>query len=234
MPVDVGYRVLLDDFGGVVGLKEVLDGICGLVNSSLYGDLMFVSLDNIKDPDVKMGHDEELSLLEKCAFDNLSNFPLRLPFTPLVGIKDFLVVYSFIASFYYLRLGHKLDLEERNKVFYSDTATRILLLLEDFDSTMETPEPTSEFFKKLGKVKWADSRSKDLFNRVTDLGFKVMDRKLGSKYSISLSVNENAFILLLSGCGAVLDGRDRISMDDVVRAYNMYFKLLNTNITRLM
>jgi hypothetical protein len=233
VPTDKMVNSLRDDFGDVEGLNGLLDDILGLVDSSFYGDL--VSFYGVpKDSRVDSGDFDVPSELVRLASRNMSKFPFALPFTPLITGKLVLLVPSFVYDLCGARLGRNFSDEELKKIFYGDLPTRILLLMENFDSTMETPEPTSDFFKKLGKVKWADSMSKDLFNRVTDLEFKVMYRKLESKYSISLSVNEKAFILLLSGCSAVSDGRDKITMDDVVRAYKMYFKLLNTDITRLM
>ena len=233
-PTENVVQKLITDWNDVEGLSGLLDDILGLVGSKVYEDLVCVSLDDINDPDVKMDRDEELSLLEKYAFDNLSNFPLRLPLTPLVGIKDFLVIYSFIASLYYLRLGHKLNLEERNKVFYSDVATRIVLLLEDFDSTMETPEPTPEFFKKLGKIKWYDKKVKKLFKSVRGVYFMLIFNNWQDKDIHSFDATENAFLLLLAGCSAVMCGRDKINSFDVITANKTYLKLINTDIIRLM
>lgn len=233
LPVDVGYRVLLDDFGGVVGLKRVLDGICGLVDSSFYGDL--VSFYGVpKDSRVDSGDFDVPSELVRLASRNMSKFPFALPFTPLITGKLVLLVPSFVYDLCGARLGRSFSDEELKKIFYGDLPTRILLLLEDFDSSLETPEPTSEFFKKLGKVKWADIGCKNFFNRIHNFKSDVVYEKYRSEYNMDLSVNEKGFILLLSGCSAVLDSRDRITVDDVVLAYKMYFKLLNTDITRLM
>jgi uncharacterized protein YceK len=52
--------------------------------------------------------------------------------------------------------------------------------------------------------------------------------------SSSFCVTEEAFILLLSGCSAVICGRDKINTFDVIKANKTYLKLINTDISRLM
>ena len=137
---------------------------------------------------------------------------------------------------YSFRVGREFTLEELNKIFYGDMATRILLLLEDFDSNLETPQPTAEFFKRLGKVKWQDKKAKKLFNGIYKIKFMLILNNwkgVGTRGS-TFRVTENAFLLLLSGCSAVLDGRDRIGVDDVVRANKTYLKLIDTDISEMV
>ena len=52
--------------------------------------------------------------------------------------------------------------------------------------------------------------------------------------SSTFRITEHAFILLLSGCSAVLGGRDKINMDDVIRANKTYLKLINTDFSGLV
>ncbi len=163
---------VLKEFSDVEGLKEVVDGILTLQSSEVYEKLLFLSFDDLMDSEVEIDRGvDKFSLLETLAIENLSKFPLSVPFAPLICIKDFLVVYSFIAGIYHVNIGRKLNLEDRKNIFYGSMATRILLMLEDFDSTRETPKLTSEFFKKLGKVKWQDKKAKKLLSAISDFYF---------------------------------------------------------------
>jgi len=234
--VDVAGKVL-DEFGGVEGLKEVIEGILALEDSEVYEKLVHVRFDGLMGSDVEIDRSEdEFSSLEKFAIENLSKFPLSIPLAPLIGIKEFLVIYSFIAGIYHVNLGRKLNLEDRNKIFHSSMATRIILLLEDFDSDIETPNPSAEFFKRLGKVKWQNKQVKRLYNHIHEINFMLIHNKWKGTERVSTTflVTEEAFILLLSGCSAVICGRDKINTFDVIKANKTYLKLINTDISRLM
>jgi hypothetical protein len=233
--VDVAGKVL-DEFSDVEGLKEVIKSILALEDSEVYEKLVHVRFDGLMGSDVEIDRSEdEFSSLEKFAIENLSKFPLSIPLAPLIGIKEFLVSYSFIAGIYHVNLGRKLNLEDRNKIFHSSMATRIVSLLEDFDSDIETPNPSAEFFKRLGKIKWQNKQAKRLFSSLVDLRLTLVYEKWGGGGSIStFLVTEDAFILLLSGCSAVIYGRDKINTFDVIKANKTYLKLINTDITRLM
>ncbi|MDP3034693.1 MAG: hypothetical protein Q8M97_06225 [Methanobacteriaceae archaeon] len=47
-----------------------------------------------------------------------------------------------------------------------------------------------------------------------------------------ISVNEQAATQLWAGCSAVLDGRDRISVEDVLVGQRVYLKLINTDVSK--
>jgi len=236
-PTEEVAEIVLDEFNDVKGVKEVVDGILALQENEIYEKLVSLSFDDLMDPDVEIDRDEDkFSLLEKLALENLSKFPLSIPLAPLIGIKYFLVIYSFIAGIYHVTLGRKLNLEDRKNIFHSHMATRILLMLENFDSNQKTPEPTKEFFKRLGKVKWQDKKAKKLFNHIHELMFMLQHNKWKAPEgpSSTFRITEEAFVLLLSGCSAVIEGRDKINTFDVVRAKKMYLKLINTDISKLM
>ncbi|MBP2045458.1 hypothetical protein [Methanobacterium aggregans] len=56
-----------------------------------------------------------------------------------------------------------------------------------------------------------------------------MDFKL-----VNFKAIEFNFTLSLMACSAVVGGRDRINLDDVIRAYKTYFKLLKTDLPVLV
>ncbi|MEN4018676.1 MAG: hypothetical protein PQ975_06990 [Methanobacterium sp.] len=236
-PTEKVAEKVLDEFNDVEELKEVVDEILALQENEIYEKLVFLSFDDLLSPDVEIDRDKDkYSLLEELALGSLSKFPLNIPLAPLISIKHFLVIYSFIAGIYHVTLGRKLNLDDRKNIFHGPMATRILLMLENFDSNQKTPQPTAEFFKKLGKVKWQDKKAKKLFDHIYGIRFMLMHNKWKGPGgpSSTFRVTEKAFILLLSGCSAVLEGRNKINAFDVIRANKTYLKLLNTDISKLM
>ncbi|MDI6723430.1 MAG: hypothetical protein QMD61_02150 [Methanobacterium sp.] len=235
-PTNKVANKVLDEFNNVEGLKEVVDGILSLQENEIYEKL--VHMDNPIDSSVDKRYgakNNEYSDLELLAAKHLSKFPLSIPLAPLIGIKHFWVIYTFIGDLYSIRTAHKIYQEDLYGVENGTMATRIVLLLENFDSNQKTPQPTVEFFKKLGKVKWQDKEAKKLLNDISNFLFTLAFNKWGGKnVHWDFPATEKAFILLLSGCSAVLEGRNKIDTFDVIRANKTYLKLLNTDISKLM
>jgi hypothetical protein len=235
-PTDEFARKVLKEFNDVKELKEVVDGILALQENEIYEKL--VHMDNPIDFSVDKSYsakNNDYSGLAIFAAKYLSKFPLRLPLTPLINIKDFWVIYTFIGDLYSIRTGRKIYQEDLYKVEQGNMATQIVLLLENFDSNQKTPQPTAEFFKKLGKVKWQDKKAKEILNNISNLFFTLAFNKWGGiNVGWNFPATEKAFILLLSGCSAVLEGKNKINAFDVIRANRTYLKLLNTDISKLM
>jgi len=234
--VDVAGKVL-DEFGDVDGLKEVIEGILALEDSEVYERL--VHMGNPIDSSVDKGYaakSDDYSDLAIFAGKYLSKFPLSIPLAPLIDIKHFWVIYTFIGDLYSIRTNHNIYQEDLYKVENGEMATRIILLLEDFDSDIETPNPSAEFFKRLGKVKWQNKQVKRLYNHIHEINFMLIHNKWKGTERVSTTflVTEEAFILLLSGYSAVMCGRDKINSFDVITANKTYLKLINTDISRLM
>ncbi len=233
-PTDKVADQIIDDFNDIDDLKNVLRDIVSLVDSTVYKKLVLGTPDNSL---INSGDYDEPSTIAKLAGKNMSKFPLRIPGGPLIGSKEVLVIYTFINDLYSFRIGRELSSNELNALFYGDLATRILLMLDDFDSTKKTPTTDDKFFKKLGKQKWQDKKTKKLFNEFYKLYFMLIfnnkldkERESGS----SFDVTQDAFLRLLSGCYAVNNGRDRISPEDIVQANKLYLKLIHTDLTRFM
>lgn len=69
--------------------------------------------------------------------------------------------------------------------------------------------------------------------RVINYGIFLSVLPYGSPY-FNFPATENAFLLFLSGCSAVNSNCDVINENDVIRAYKTYYKLLTTNISRIV
>jgi len=231
-PTNKVAEKVLKEFSDIEGLKEIVNSILFLQDSEVYEKLVH-GVPN--DPLMDSGDYDEPSELVKLASKNMSKFPLTIPFAPLIVAKDVLLPYTFVSDIYCIRLGREFSKEELYNVCYGSMATRILLMLEDFDSNLETPKPTDEFFKKLGKVKWQNKKAKKLLNDISKFLFTLAFNKWGGKnVHWDFPATEKAFILLLSGCSAVLEGRNKINTFDVIRANQTYLKLIDTDISKLM
>ena len=146
-PNDVVAKGIIRDFGDIIGVGDVVDGYLALIESEIYKKTVFIGfIDSGEDEDPY--NIDEFPLV-RMAFNHLNSFPLRLPFIPLFDKKDFLVSYTFIWNIWRCQLGRELSLEENTAVFHSNLATRIIFLLEDFDSNLETTLVDEEFFRKL-------------------------------------------------------------------------------------
>ncbi|MBI5680159.1 MAG: hypothetical protein HZC47_04610 [Methanobacterium sp.] len=224
---------VLKDFSNIEGLKEVVEGILSLPDSWVYEKLVH-DRENI--PLFKSGGYDKPSDLVKLVSKNMSKFPLNIPFAPLLTAKYILIVYAFMMDLYIIRIKRDLTTIDLDKICYGEMAARILLMLEEFDSNQKTPQPTKEFFKRLGKIKWNDKKTKKLFNDLFEIRYmSVFNKWKGANGQTPIFTNtENAFLKLLSGCSAVVESRDKINTFDIIRAHRTYLKLINTDISKLM
>ena len=214
---------VLSDFGDIKGVKEVADAYLALMDSEVYKKTAFIGFVNEKDDYFDM---DRFPLL-KIAANNLTKFPLKLPFTPLFGIKDFYVTYSFIWNIWRCQLNRELTLDEGRSVFYNDLAVRIIFLLEYFDSSQNTPQVDEEFFRKLDKC------AKKLSDRFLDLRQAIQMNTFDDS-PMTFGANEIAWTRFLAGCSAVHSGRNFISAEDIVMGNKVYIKLVNTDLDSLI
>jgi hypothetical protein len=229
---EVEAKRLLSKFADIGGVAELVDLTLELEHSSVYKDLTYVDLDEINEPGVDTSEIEEVPPFIKYAAENMSNFPLRTSFTGLLGPKDVWLNLVFLDSLYFLRVGRKLTLDDYRLTTFSVLPVRLMFLLEDFDSSKETPEVTPDFFKKLGKLKWENKKAGKLNLAITDLRLNIMLTIWPGKDFAPVSLNEQAATRLWAGCSAVLDGRDRISVEDVLVGQRVYLKLVNCDVMK--
>lgn len=222
----------LSNFGDIGGVVELVDLTLELEHSSVYKDLTYVDLDEINEPGVDTSEIEEVPPFVKYAAENMSNFPLRTSVTGLLGPNDVWLHFTFIPSLYFLRVGRKLTLDDYRMFFGSVLPVRLMFLLEDLDSSKETVEVTPEFFKKLGKLKWENKKASKLNVAFSDLRLTIMLNTWPGKDFSPICVNELAVTRLWAGCSAVLDGRDRISVEDVLVGQRVYLKLINCDVMK--
>jgi hypothetical protein len=227
-PNDVVAKGIIRDFSDVPGVGDVVDGYLALVESEVYKCTVFIGFDSVGDgPD-----SDRISMLDIVA-KYLSTFPLRLPFIPIFDVKDFYVSFTFVWNIWASQLDRELNQEECQKVYYGNIVKRIIFLLEDFDSNLETPQVDEEFFRKLGKIKKLDKGAKKLADRFLDLR-QAVKMNTFNRSPMTFGANEIAWTRFLAGCSAVHSGRNVISVDDLVVGNKVYIKLVNTDLDVLI
>lgn len=236
-PINELEKRVLKEFKGVEGLVEVLEEIMNLGDSEIYWKFFqaFKMEGEINEPGFELTEAEKENIhLINIAYGNLSKPALRVPpFVDLIDFLAFYVMYRIFEDIYYVHKGSKMNHEDKIKILYGKLDERIVFALDKFDEVSNTPEPTAEFFLKLKKVKWKDKKTKKLYEKLHALNadnFIEKRRTVSNKFTAT----EDTFILFLAGCSAVNDDRDKIEQSDVIRAYKTYFKLLNTDITKLV
>ena len=231
-------KKILKEFKGLNGLEEVVNEIMGLGDSEIYWKYFQATKmgGEINEQGFELTKDEKQNIrLINLAYDNLSNPALNIPpITDLIEFLAFYVMYRIFEDIYHVYKGSKMNHEDKIKILYGKLDERIVFALDKFDEVSNTPEPTAEFFLKLKKVNWKDKKTKKLYGRLHELNSNNFIEKRKPGFISKFTATENAFILFLAGCSAVNDGRDKIEQSDVICAYKTYFKLLNTDITKLV
>jgi len=234
---DENAKRIIKEFKRIEGLEEVVNGILELGNSKIYEKFYqaFKLEGEIWESGADFTEEEKKNIrLINLANENMSSPALHLPvITDLIAFINFYVMYRFLEDIYYINAGRKMMREDLMKITFKGLPERITFLLDNFDSSLKVPEPTAKFFQTLNKVKWKDKKTKKLYGKLHDLSCDYFIEKRRTVDS-TFTETENAFLLFLSACSAVNDDRNEIEQFDVIRAYKTYFKLLNTDITKLV
>ncbi|MBI5679835.1 MAG: hypothetical protein HZC47_02935 [Methanobacterium sp.] len=233
------YNSLIDEFGDVDGVRELADEIKGLYDSELYEKFFNVFVFHDKHNDLKeikfTEEDSKKVVMAQLAYGNMGHpIVYSPPLTDLLIFYDFYRVYTFFADIYEINTGKKVDYNEMRKIHLCKLDEHLIFALDKFDEVTETPEPTAEYFQKLGKVKWKDKKTKKLLGKTIRLYGSIHTEKWGIREGGNLTVSEEKFLLLLAGCSAVNNNRDKINMEDIIIAYRTYFKLLKTDLPVLV
>ena len=222
----------LNEFNGVEGLDEVINGILNLKDSKVYEKVYKASL---KDPKEMTSYidtvDDLLKLRQvKLASEVLKKPPLYIAsLTGVIVATHFEALFAFIGGIHYAyaqkKLGHDSTVKEHVIL------ERLMSLLDDFDKPGEFEKPDKEFYQNLKKIKW-DKTGKKLFWKLSNIRADIQYDKWGS--TDVFRSGENFALTFLAACNAVHHDRDRILKEDMIKGYKTYLKLLNTDISKLM
>ncbi|MBP2045930.1 hypothetical protein J2756_001168 [Methanobacterium aggregans] len=234
----------LEDYE-VEGLQGVISEIYSLVESGFYEKFMRTFREEAYAKLDRVFTLEELDGLRvlKLARANLHFGGIfNTIFTPsLVTAKQMVTIFMMIQYTYVIFSGRTMDWNDALNIYFSRLDERIIFALDLFDEVEleELPEPTAEYFKALKKLKWSNKNTKNLYNKINDffgeIQIFVMDYPpLGEEvgWITDYRVAEDLFIQTLAGCSAVNDGRLEVESEDVIKAYNTFFKLIKTDVTK--
>jgi hypothetical protein len=214
----------------IVGLDGVLLEIRDIMESGFYEKLIEASNQEKFNKDIDFLGDLPKHRIEILAYDNLKKGGLLTTiFTKsIITVQDTLTLYS-----YYM---HKSPLEKEDmlNIYFSGLDERIIFALDDFDSVKleDLPETTPEYIKSLGKTYWEE---KELYKKLNELTLEVTDFILDypavNNWPAIYRSTENLFVQFLAACSAVNDGRLGIGIEDTVKAYATFLKLIKTDVT---
>jgi len=205
-----------------------------LVDLDIYNNL-FEVYSNWEEP-VPLLSDETAEIANESsllvlAYENLSRSPKL--FSELIDYPKFYYLYPFIEWVYSMYLGRRLISEDVKRIFKSDIGERIVFNLEDFDKVEIISEPTPEFFQKLRKLKWKDIKTKKFHSKLEKVLRFFVFENFGFKEGAFIA-KQMEIILFLAGCSAVNEGKEKIDENDVIRAYMALFKIIETDISKLI
>jgi hypothetical protein len=219
----------------IVGLDVVLLEIRDIMESGFYEKLITASNQEKFNSDIDFLGDLPKHRIEILAYDNLKKGGLLTTiFTKsIITVQDTLTLYSFMESVYYMYKS-PLEKEDMMNIYFSGLDERIIFALDNFNTVKleDLPEPTPEYIKSLGKTYWEE---KELYKKLNKLMFEVMDFILDypdiKDWSSKYRSTEDLFVQFLAACSAVNDGRLGIGINDTVKAYTTFLKLIKTDVT---
>lgn len=159
----------------------------------------------------------------------IENLPRGWPFTKITH-DEFESIYLLLERLYFVQSNHKLGANDLINIYFSGLDERLVFFLNEFDNVRDEdiPEPSKAYFQSLKHVKYQDKTTKTMYQDLGQLiGFAM-------RYYLSgrLGGWESNLLKTLTYCSAVSDGREIIVRDDIVNAFNTYFKLLKTDVTK--
>lgn len=230
-------KKLKKEFKEVNDLEELVNDLMETSSSELYWKYyQAVKLEgeiNTKNWDLTEDEKKNIPLINM-AYENLSNPPLNIyPITDLIEFLSFYVMYRIFEDIYYIYKGSKMNHEDSVKILYGKLDERVIFGMDQFDTIQKLPGPTPEYFQQLKKVDWYNKKSKKLYKGLNELISDNFIEKRRTPHA-KFAATENAFIRFLAACNAVNNNRIKIEQTDIIIAYKTYFKLLKTDITKLM
>jgi hypothetical protein len=222
---------ILKNFPNVKGLKEVLDDVQSLMDSNIYEKVYEAS--NLEEEIGDFSPPSIEYLLNHYRQDRYSSKVLKNPsinlFTDNIIFSHYLATTGTIGFVNYVYKKRKLSLSDLDK--QHAVLERLMSLLDNFDEFRNFQPPTEEFYEKLKNIGW-DRKAKKLFGKINRIRRDIKVVRWGSE-STTFGTGENFTLTFLAACSAVNQNRDKILPEDVVVAHKTYFKLLNTDITKL-
>jgi len=180
--------------------------------------------------------------LRRLAYENLVISTSQAAITGLItGIFEkfhssfleyikFQQIYFVLERLYFLKIGHRLGFHDLLNVYFSGLDERLTFALDKFDQTVQLPESTANFFKKMDQLNYPEKEPHNFFHQSRMMIRTALTLVYG-KYGY-FATKEEDFLEYLAGCSAIKSGKNIIVIDDFITAYKTYYKLLKTDVTQ--
>ncbi|MBI5680358.1 MAG: hypothetical protein HZC47_05660 [Methanobacterium sp.] len=220
------------EFNDTDELNETIKGLLNLKDSEIYEKVYEATKLESKEVEQQETLDNLLKVPQYQHATKILKKPLLYfpPITDLIEAGHFLGIINMIDLIAYAYKQNTLTSEDLKKNYA--LLERLMSSLNNFDTVKDYDVPDEEFYQELRQMKW-DKKGKRLFGKLEDVRGKIMvDRGWGSASS-TFQTGEMFMLGFLAACNAVNHERNVMLTEDVIMAYKTYFKLLNTDISKL-
>lgn len=141
-------------------------------------------------------------------------------------------VYTILEQLYFIQLNRKLGCDDLLDLYFGGLDERLVFFLDDFDqiNDEEIPTPTKEFFQAIKYVKYQNNTIKMMLIKLEELIYLSLKNTFGNCQPYHKL--EKNVIKTLVHSSAIKNNRNEIKVEDIITAYNTYFKLLQTDVTQ--
>lgn len=217
------------------GLTEILDEIQDIWKSGFYEEFMLAFEERKMDSRHLTFEELAHNRLMVLAAANLPATDLRTIAFSKTSLNVFRSMRPLIETAYYLNSGRPFSWDDSLNIAFSGLDARLLFALDRFDQIEDVPEPTAEFFQKLGETQIFDKKTSDFYLTITNLLIDIKNEIFGMRFrdfNSDYVPTEGLFIQLLAGCNAVHHNREHIIEEDIIKAYKTFLKFIKTNINK--
>ncbi len=153
-------------------------------------------------------------------------------FSGSIDYFSFYNFYLFLEWIYSMNLGRYLNEEDIEAIFSSNLMEKIILNLEGFKEGSKT-KIEDDFFYYMREIKWTNKHVEGFLDKLHDLLMSKCFNEIGDREALfirKLKIN----IKLLSVCCSMNDQRIYMTTSDIIDAYNVLFKIIESDITDLV
>lgn len=233
------YQEFVNEFNHVEGVFNILKRFIYLWDENIWESLFNVHINwinplNILNPPLKV----PVSMLLVQAIRNgiqpskLIEDDYHDSNVYLVDYETFHNLHTFLEKLYSLNLGRELVEDDVWALHKSDLPERVLGGLELFDDFMGNLFLGDDFFQHIQSVIW-DEEALIFCKKIQNLFITFLFETINEK-EILFSEELEKVVVLLAHCSAISSNSQYIDIPHVLRAYNILFKIVNTDITHLV
>lgn len=237
--IEYNLKKTLDElnYEDIKGIGLILNEMDSLKESMVYEKMYDGSVlgKKIFSSDAQLIENEknQSNHLMAIGFKELGKFPFYMPpFSSLISFANLNALYSLLVLIYYAHANKKLGCEDLRNVYLSGLDHRIIHALNKFDENPNVPKTDKEYLIALKNLRWENSNTKKLLKKLNYVKSLIGQDRFRLTYQIGIQRAEDKFMLFIAGCSAVNDERTEINEEDIIKAYQTYFKLIKTDITK--